>query len=322
VNEIILHHYDASPFSEKVRVVLGIKGLAWRSVQIPAMLPKPLYTPLTGGYRRTPSMQVGADVYCDSQCIIRELERRFPSPTLFPDGGEGMHHALAAWTDKVFFQAAVGVIFGRIGDRVPQAFIDDRTQMSGTPFDLARMKAAVPVMHEQLRAHARLIETQLRDGRAFLFGDAPGLADAQVYHVTWWLRTVLPEAAERLDRLPRYRAWNERMRAIGHGRRTEMSAEEALAIARDATPETLPQGDANEPNGLQPGDRIEVAPDDYGRDAVRGELVRSSALDVALLRQDPDLGEIVQHFPRIGFVVVKLPSPPAGKAPARKEGHR
>ena len=32
MNELILHHYEGSPFSEKVRLVLGLKGLAWRSV--------------------------------------------------------------------------------------------------------------------------------------------------------------------------------------------------------------------------------------------------------------------------------------------------
>ena len=303
--EIIFHHYDASPFSEKVRVVFGIKGLAWKSVQIPNVMPKPLFTALTGGYRKTPAMQIGADVYCDSQCIVRELERRFPEPTLFPDGGEGLHYAMAAWTDKTFFMAAVGAIFGQIGDTVPQSFVEDRSRMSGTPFDLARMKAAVPIMREQLRAHAHLIESQLRDGREFLFGNRPSLADAQAYHVTWFLRGALPSAAERLDRLPRYRSWNQRIKGIGHGARSELSGEDALAIARAAIPDTLPHEDPAEPNELKPGDRVEVAPDDYGRDFVKGELVRSSPNEVAILRRDPDLGEIVVHFPRIGFVVVK-----------------
>jgi hypothetical protein len=31
-------------------------------------------------------MQIGADIYCDSQCIIRELQRRFPEPTLSAAG--------------------------------------------------------------------------------------------------------------------------------------------------------------------------------------------------------------------------------------------
>ena len=67
--ELVLHHFDWSPYAEKVRVLLGIKGLAWRSVQIPMVMPKPDLTALTGGYRKTPVLQVGADVYCDSSLI-------------------------------------------------------------------------------------------------------------------------------------------------------------------------------------------------------------------------------------------------------------
>ena len=87
MQEIIFHHYVASPFSEKIRVVLGMKGLAWRSVEIPNMMPKPDLMPLTGGYRKTPVMQFGADIYCDTQIIIRELERRFPDRPVVHHGG-------------------------------------------------------------------------------------------------------------------------------------------------------------------------------------------------------------------------------------------
>ena len=89
MNDIILHHYPPSPGSEKVRVVLGIKGLAWRSVEIPGVPPKPLLMPLTGGCRRTPVMQVGADIYCDSHIILRELHGRHPVPALEPQGVDG-----------------------------------------------------------------------------------------------------------------------------------------------------------------------------------------------------------------------------------------
>ena len=81
---LILHHYDGSPFAEKVRLMLGYKGLAWRSVQIPVIMPKPDLVALTGGYRKTPVLQVGADVYCDTACIARLLERHQPAPALFP----------------------------------------------------------------------------------------------------------------------------------------------------------------------------------------------------------------------------------------------
>src|SRR5476649_1349392 len=109
---IILHHFEQSPFSEKVRIVFGLKNIAWTSVRISRIMPRPDLMPLTGGYRRTPVMQIGADIYCDTQCIIRELERRFPEPTLFPKGyegstNEGLAWATAMWTDRSFFQNTV-----------------------------------------------------------------------------------------------------------------------------------------------------------------------------------------------------------------------
>src|SRR5476651_1147205 len=94
---IILHHFDQSPFSAKIRIVFGLKNIAWTSVRISRIMPPPHLMPLTGGYRRTPVMQIVADIYCDTQCIFREIERRFPEPSLFPDGPEGVAWATAMW---------------------------------------------------------------------------------------------------------------------------------------------------------------------------------------------------------------------------------
>lgn len=128
----ILHHFEASPFSEKIRIIFGFKHIAWRSVLIPRILPKPDLIPLTGGYRRTPVMQIGADIFCDTQMITRVLEARYPQPGLFPAGHAGLPWALAMWTDKVFFQNTVNLVFGSLGDKVPQDFIEDRTDARRT----------------------------------------------------------------------------------------------------------------------------------------------------------------------------------------------
>ena len=100
--DIILHHYDTSPYSEKVRLGFGLKGLAWASVELPQIMPKPNLTALTGGYRKTPVLQIGADIYCDSQLIMRELERRYPTPSFYP-AGRGAADALAWWAEKTMF---------------------------------------------------------------------------------------------------------------------------------------------------------------------------------------------------------------------------
>jgi len=306
MHDIILHHYPPSPYSEKVRLTFGLKGLSWRAVEQPSIMPKPELLPLTGAYRKIPVMQIGADVYCDSQCILRELERRHPTPTIHPNG-EATSWAYAFWSDRVFFQACVGVIFGQMADQVPKEFIEDRSKLmgAGARFDTGAMKAAVPILKESLRAQLDWLDTQLGDGRRFLGGDEPGLADFTSYHPVWFLASYYPPAGEVLAAHRHLNAWRDRVRAIGHGKVAAMDRKEALEIARAASPETRVSADPGEPNGLKPGDKVMVMPDDYGRDPVAGELVRSSAQEIALRRVDPALGEIVVHFPRAGFMVMR-----------------
>jgi glutathione S-transferase len=302
---IILHHFDESPFSEKVRLVFGLKNIAWSSVRISRIMPRPDLMPMTGGYRRTPVLQIGADIYCDTQAILRELERRFPEPTLFPAGFEGVASATAMWTDRTFFQSTVNLVFGSLADKVPPDFIADREKLRGARFDVAAMAAAIPQMRDQFRAHVQWMEAQLGDGRSWMCGDKPGLCDINAYMNVWYLRANLPGEAERLlAEFTRTRAWETRMRAVGHGRRSEMSTAAALDIAAGATPRTAVLADPGDPNGRKPGDRVEVMPDDYGRIKVSGEIVALSSDHIAIRRHDPRAGEVVVHFPRAGFLVL------------------
>jgi glutathione S-transferase len=267
--------------------------------------------PLTGGYRRTPVMQIGADVFCDTQIIIREIERRFPSPTLFPPGAAGAPWALSSWTDRTFFQNAVTLVFGTLGPKVPQAFVEDRSQLRGAKFDLDKMRAAIPQMRDQLRAQLGWIEEQLGDGRQWLLGDF-SFADVSAYMNVWYLRSNLSadedQAVAGLNSifagLKQVAGWESRMRALGHGTREEMSAEEALAIAATASPEAVAEDDPNDPNGRKVGDTVRVVPDDYGRVEVGGEIVSLSAQHIAIRRVDERIGEIVVHFPRAGFLIL------------------
>jgi glutathione S-transferase len=307
---IILHHFDQSPFSEKIRVVLGFKRLAWQSVRISRIMPRPNLMPLTGGYRRTPVMQIGADIYCDTQIIIRELERRFPTPTLFPHGHGGVPWALGMWTDRPFFMNTVNLVFGALGDKVPQEFIEDRERLRGAKFDVQAMRAAIPQMWDQFRAHAAWIEAQLSDGRQWLL-ESFSLADVNVYMNIWYARSSLSEQDQKLAgldrifaRLPRTLAWETRMKEVGHGSRTEMTSEEAVEIASAATPQTPMLGDPDDPNGHHPGEGVAVVPDDYGKVEVKGEVVSLSANHIAIRRRDDRAGDIIVHFPRAGFVVI------------------
>jgi glutathione S-transferase len=295
---IILHHYDTSPFSEKVRLMLGLKGLAWRSVRQPVIMPKPELLPLTGGYRRIPVMQIGADVYCDSQVILAEIEAIAPEPAAIT----GPAWAVNFWADRAFFNVTVPIIFGELGDKTPKDFIADREKLSGRPFDVGAMKAAAGVMRPQWRAHAAWIEQALSTSR-WLSGAEPGLSDIAAYMNIWFLAGSLPEVAdELLEGLDRVRVWRGEVAALGHGARQEFDGLMALEEARKAEPREPPAHDPNDPLGLQPGDPVAVSADDYGRDPISGTLVAATPERLVIARQAGELGRLHIHFPRAGYV--------------------
>jgi glutathione S-transferase len=305
--DLILHHFDTSPFSEKIRIVLGMKGLAWGSVEIPSMMPKPDYVPLTGGYRRTPALQIGADVYCDTQVMLAEIERRHPSPSLIPVGAEGMIWAFNWWADRLFFQTTVPIIFGTIGDYVPEAFIKDREQLSGRPFDTQAMKAAVEPLKAQWRAQAAWLNTQLAaSASGWLAGPGPTLADAAAYMNVWFLsRNLEPFVAALTEGLPHIGPWREKVRALGHGTPQPLDSGAALDIAKAATPAPAPAHDPADPLGAAPGDAVFVMADDYGRDRVDGTLVAANPERIVIGRDHDRTGRVHVHFPRAGYIATK-----------------
>ena len=308
MSEIIFHHYPQSPVSEKVRIAFGIKQLQWRSVEIPRIPPKPDLMPLTGGYRRTPVMQVGADVYCDSQCILRELERRFAQPTLVPGGAQGLGWGVSCWTDGAMFDNAVGVVLGAALDDLPPEFAADRGRLYfGADFDLQAHARDLPHKLAQLRAQFGWADDRLRQGRQFMLGLDPGLPDTLLYYLVWFLRGRYAGGPALLEEFEHLCAWEQRVAAIGHGESMPMTSTEALAIARDASVQTPQTADPRDAQELTPGMRVGVTPiGDGGDPQVCGELLLVSRDAVAVVREDEAVGRIAIHFPRVGYRVDRL----------------
>lgn len=307
MTDLIFHHFATSPFSEKVRIAFGIKQLAWRSVTIPNMMPKPDLMPLTGGYRRTPVLQVGADIYCDSQLILLELEKRAPQPPLLAADKAGEARALATWVDRTIFWPSVGMVMGAMGDKLPAAFREDRSAFSGRSFDVDALKEAAPAARDQTYAQLVLAEQMLADGRPFLTGTSPTIADCALYNPVWFLleRLGAGKAVPPLDLLPQLVAWSGRMKAFGDGTATEMTCTDALDVAKAATPASCTV-DPHDPSGFKAGQKISVTPDDTGKVPVEGVLVGLTSDRVSIQRSDARVGEVVVHFPRAGFVAAAI----------------
>ena len=304
MSELILHHYEFSTFSQKVRTALSAKGLDWGSVDIPGMPPRPLLTPLTGGYRRAPVLQVGADIYCDTNLILPTLERLHPAPSLYPPGSEGVSEGLGFAWERQMWIPTIGVLVHYIGEHIPAEFLKDRKE-SYLMVDISKQ-----AMAPQLPQHLQFVRAQLAwlkralGARPFLFGAQPSAADLACWQTVYLLRKNCPPEVDALLGLAPLAPWYERMAALGQGRPVAMTPEQAFEVARAAVPAPVthldPDGD---PGGLKAGTAVVVTPDDNARVPVAGTLVAAGDSEVVIHRRDAQAGDLHIHFPRLGFDV-------------------
>ena len=301
---LILHHYDASPFTQKTLRMLGMKGLAWDSVETPMILPKPDLVVLTGGYRGTPVLQIGADIYIDNQCIAIELENRFPKPSLFPNGNHGLNQALVKWSDA-FFRAGLFMVIARQSKDWPEEFLSDRKALF-SDLDFDSMTEDIDHARSQLRAYASHINTQLADGRNYLTGDRPSLADIHAFSIPWFTRAAMPEVNDLLNAFTYLLPWEQRVSELGEGKRNPIPAVEAHQAAKESSPVTDVDIDPEDAQGLSADQTVSVCPDDSLRGEVKGEVVVATANEIAVRITNETIGEIMVHFPRIGYRITPV----------------
>lgn len=255
-------------------------------------------------------MQIGADIYCDSQCILRELERRFPQPGYYPADDHysaGLSRALTRWTDDRMFSQAIKLVLAGAGDKLPADFAEDRGRLYFGPAwqnELQAAQSEIAHLSAQLRAQFAWVDDWLGGNRQYLLGEMPGLADACVYYLVWFVRGRWAGGENLLAEFKQLQAWEQRIQLIGHGTSADMSAAEALAVARNSKIATIECDDIHDPQGLKPGMMVSIAPDiDGGEVAVVGTVHGVSSQGISLLRSSEQTGEVCVHFPRVGYRV-------------------
>lgn len=309
---LILHHYPTSPFSEKVRLMLGYKNLPWKSVVIPMISPKPDVVALTGGYRKTPVLQIGADIYCDTALIADVLEHIEPLPMLYPEPSKGMARTLAQWADTTLFWTAMAhnlqprgfaQLFGSAPAEVAKAFAQDRKAMSaGMPRQRPSDAAAA------YKSYLRRLSDML-DDLPFVLGDVPCITDFAMYHPLWFTRVRTSALSDILNATPAVLDWMDRMAAIGHGSMEKFSAAEAIAVAAASGPAALHDDVFQDEHGIALGSRVVITAESFGLEPTQGELVAATRLHYTLRRTDERAGTVHVHFPRIGYSLAAVTPP-------------
>jgi len=302
MSEIILHHYEMSPFSEKVRKYFAVKNMGWEAVEQPNIAPKPALTPLTGGYRRIPVMQIGAHIYCDTALIIDTLEARHPEPPLTPPHLRGAAAMLADWADHRVFTLAAGPTITEVIDLLPPEFLADRAKM--TEGFAQQSAASITHRRNQLLQVCHQADRQLARSD-WLLGDTLTLADLSLYHIVNFA-CMAPELGRLISAHKQLEAWRQRIAAMGQGNRRDMTQEEALDIARKAEIDETPPANAVEAindGALRAGMQVKIQADDYGTESTEGVIVWLSATEIAVKRLDEQLGEIMVHYPLPGYKI-------------------
>jgi glutathione S-transferase len=297
VSEVILHHYELSPFGTAMRLALGHKGLHWKSVEAPLISPKPDLSALTGGYERIPVLQIGADIYCDTACITAALETHKAEPTFYP-GPTGLAGKLIAlWAGNSWFIPAVGTA---LGGSPASAFPDDFWADRAARFGIQKeaFLQAEPHLKAQFVAGAQVLAAALEDGRAFIGGDAAGHADFILYMNVNFAGMAGVQAS---DYGPQVGAWFDRVTAIGFGDVEQWSPEQAIQHAAESDP--IGGGAVAQGSGFKQDQPVIVGIDAPDPAEVEGNLVALDDTQMCLSREDSRAGKVHVHFPRMGMTL-------------------
>ena len=301
MSDIILYHYPLSPFSEKIRTMLGYTGMSWESAIVREMPPRPQLNRLAGGYRRVPVAQIGADIFCDSRTIAAEIGRMSGKANLALENCDYEVQEFSDRLDCEFFLACFGAALGKniIRKLLKTLSLLDFGRFMWDRINMGRKSSLQQMSRKQANAvareHLERMEKMLEGG--FLFGDQPNIADFSAYHGLWFIQDVA--GVSYIDNYPSVIAWMERIKAFGHGMRTEISAERAIEIATGQEARPLPTDNQDE---KLIGQLVSISPSDYGKDPVKGVLVANLAYSWILQRRvNKSSTSVHVHFPKQGF---------------------
>lgn len=304
----IFHHYPQSPIAEKIRMTFGIMDLEWQSVQIPRIPPKPLLMPLTGGYRRTPVLQIGADIFCDSQAIALQLGLQSSHASTFHPLNKALDLIIGSFGETILFGLTVRVVLTTSIGVAPEEFIKDRGSLYFEPgWTIQEMKASLPSILLQLESAFDLINRHLQENGPFMNGNSPSYADAVVQHCAWFLCGRWESGNDFIKPFDALCKQRELITSLGHGKSHDISAELALEIANEHSPNAPIGIKSLQAGSLTQGQKVKIRPNGNTSDPdVIGMLRYVDKRKIVIDYAHKDVGQVAIHFPLLGYQITAL----------------
>ena len=301
----ILHHYDASPFSRKAQKMLGIKGLDWLSIEMPMTAPKPDIEGLTGGYRGTPVLQLGADIFIDNLAIVEALDKVFPDkPALMGHQSRFTDDAIGYWAEQLFDP----VLRAAVAKYALSWDADFRADRQGVfpHLDFENSSANMPVYASQIVGMLTTLNRHLEEGNTFIHGAAPSLADVHCWGIMWFVISAIPEVASQIETLSPLMRWYGKVDDIGFGKRSEATFDRAWeAVDLPASGSYVSAEHVDEDFRGWLGCEVRVDAQGADRGAVTGELlaIDQRLLVISVTQENHPSTRI--HFPRAGYSLTR-----------------
>ena len=296
---LILHQYDVSPFSQKAQKMMGLKGLSWQSVEMPMIAPKPHVEALTGGYRGTPVLQIGRDVFIDNWMIARALDEiDAAGPAINAQGGL-RDAALYAWGERLFTPLLHAALAAYQSEWDADFLADRKRVFPDVDFDT--LDVSDPDRRSQVRAYLGTVEAQLGLDQDFLGGAQADSWDIHVWGMVWMIHSALPALMPIVETFPRLTDWYERMSALGTGDREDVEIDVARRALKEGPTRPLPDTPDQEPLAPWVGEAVDIAAGSADRGSASGRLLAVDHEQV-VLGVEPIIGEAAQvWFPRFGY---------------------
>ena len=241
---ITLYQFDISPFCDKIRRILRVKGLEFRIVEVPpseAARGRWKEVSPTGKF---PVLEHDGRRIFDSTDIARHLDERFPEPRLLPEDPvqQAQVHVLEDWADEAlyFYEMTMRMTWPENSARwVPILLAAEKPWVRRLlepllPRAIRRVTEAQGIgrkakddVERELGRHLDAIVAWLGDGD-WLVGDALSLADLAVFAQLFCVQGAIT-GADAIATRPALVAWMERVDTA-----TAPSADETTTIVRPA----------------------------------------------------------------------------------------
>lgn len=307
-NQIILHRAFGSVYAQKTMCVLGYAGANWHSVMTSEGLPRPVLETLVGSFaRRPPVLQIGADLYCDTDMIMMALSKQLNQPDLNRlTLSECENQQILAFDSELFYAVQGSIskrqfatrFFRKFGVKKAFTFFKDRLTMRNSK---QAQQLITGKSQEQWKAivekHFAQMQRQL-ENVPFLSGkNTPNAVDFSAFTQVFYMDFLndLIDAKNYSE----VGAWYQRMTAFGLGNFSEITAEKSIEIAKNTEPTPIPET-------LQTSDRlgeeIEVPYNDsLGKlivEPLKAILVGEDDFQYIIERKNEAIGKVHIHIPK------------------------